>query len=115
VLSEEARIAFGSFPHSRGTGFQRVTLESDTPGVELKLEEGRLPKYLEARLSKPSVSASSEHRTWKLEVRVKPGAARGQFPRQEDRAYADSAVYVQIAGKTPRSLRIPVTGTANDG
>ncbi len=115
VPAEEARIAFGNFAHSRGTGFQRVTLESDTPGMELTVEEGRLPKYLEARLpAKPNVS-SSGHRTWRLEVRVKPGAARGQFPRQEDPAYADSAVYVRMGGKTPRSLRIPVTGTANDG
>lgn len=116
VLDEEARIAFGNFPHSRGTGFAGVTLESDTPGTELKLETERLPKYLEARLpAKPNLSASSGHQTWRLEVRVRPGAARGQFPRHEDPAYADSAVYVQIGGKTPRSLRIPVTGTANDG
>jgi hypothetical protein len=115
VPGEETSIAFGNFAHSRGTPFRAVTLESDTPGMELKLEEGRLPKYLEARLpAKPNVSASG-HRTWRLEVRVRPGAARGRFPRQEDPAYADSAVYVQTAGKTPRSIRIPVTGTANDG
>ena len=81
-----------------------------------RLEKDRLPKYLEARLpAKPNVSGSgSGHQTWRLEVRVRPGEARGQFPRQEDPAYADSAVYVQIVGKTPRSIRVPVSGTAND-
>ena len=112
---EEARLAFGSFPHSRGTPFQGVTLESDVPETQLRLEKGRLPEYLEARFpDKPNKTASG-HQTWRLEVRVRPGKARGQFPRQEDPAYSDSAVYVQIAGKTPRSIRIPVTGTANDG
>jgi hypothetical protein len=112
---DAGRVIFGNFKHKDGTAWRRVLLESDAPGMELKLEKDRMPKYLEVRLRPPEASASGGHQTWRLEVKVKPNAARGPFPRQEDPAYGDSAVYVQIVGKTPRSLRIPVSGTANDG
>jgi hypothetical protein len=110
---EEGRVIFGNFKRRNGTSWHGVALESDTPETELKLEEQRVPKYLEVKFHQPTGKAR-EHRTWRLEVRVRPNEARGQFPRQEDPAYADSAVYVQMAGKTPRSIRIAVSGTAND-
>jgi hypothetical protein len=112
---EEGRVIFGNFVRSRGTSWHTVLLESETPGMELKLEEKRVPKYLEVRFPAKPEGSSSGHQSWKMEVRVREGAARGQFPRDGDPEYADSAVYVQIAGKTPRSIRVAVSGTANDG
>jgi hypothetical protein len=108
------RVDLGNFVRRDGTRWRRLALESDLAGMELELERSRLPKYLEVRFPPKPEESKSGHRTWRLEVRVPPNAARGPFPRREDPAYRDSAVYVRIAGKTPRSIRIPVTGVAND-
>jgi hypothetical protein len=50
-----------------------------------------------------------------LEVRIPRDKARGEFPRLDDPVYHDSAIYVKTKEKPPRTIRIPVTGTANEG
>jgi hypothetical protein len=105
-------LQLGQFSSRRGKR-DSITLESDEPGLKLELDERRLPGYLKAELSREPEEVGG-HRLWRLEVRVLPGQAHGSFPRQDDPAYRDSAIYVKTVTPRPRFIRIPVVGTANE-
>ncbi len=84
-----------------------VLLQSDVAGLELEVDAARTPAILEVPpLEEPEVVFG--HRTWKLVVKVRPNQVFGPLP-------ADCAVYVKRKGGTPRTIRIPVVGTANSG
>jgi len=112
VETEEGVLRFGSFNRSQGKR-QSLTLGADGPGLELDVDRERTPDYLTVHLDKPRVALG--HQTWRLLVQVLPNRVSGSFPRQDDPAYRDCAVYLKTREKTPRSIRIPVVGTANDG
>ncbi len=108
---ESGAINFGSF--RRGSEPERaVTIRSEVPGVELDLDKTRVPEYLRATLTEePTLGGGGK--AWKLLLRALPGAY-GAFPRDDDPAYRDSAVYVRTAGPAPQSLRVAVKGDAVD-
>lgn len=105
-------LDLGPFPRARGTK-GRLVLETDEKNLELELDKPRTADYLKASLEKLRDTGSG-HRSWRLEVEVPPGKARGEFPSANNPLYRDSAVYVKTTGKPPHSIRIPVMGTAND-
>jgi hypothetical protein len=109
---EPGEIILGPFPSKRGKKGD-ITLQTDVKNLGLELDKSRVPEYLKARLKGPEETGTG-HRTWVLEVEVPPDAAHGDFPRQDDPVYRDSAIYVKTNEKPQRSIRIPVKGAAND-
>ncbi len=110
---EGGAVLLGPFPSSRGAKGD-VTLQSDRPGLELTLDDTRVPSFVKAKLEGPEKSLGG-HRMWVLRVEVPPSAASGEFPRPEDPVFRDSAIYVKTNEKPSRSIRIPVRGVANAG
>jgi hypothetical protein len=110
---EGGRVGLSPFPAGKGTE-HRVLLHSDVPGMELEVDTARTSEFLEARLEKPE-TVPSGHRTWRLIVKVLPNMVHGKFPSADDPALRDSAVYLKRKGGPPRSVRIPVGGTATAG
>jgi hypothetical protein len=106
-------LDLGPFPRKRGKE-GRVMLQTDEKNLDLELDTSRLPEYVKATLSKPRESTGG-HRSWELRVEIPANAAWGEFPRDNSPVYRDSAVYVKTKEKPPRSIRVPVIGTANDG
>jgi hypothetical protein len=104
---ERVPLQFGSF--DRGKAPRRdVQLRSSVPGLGLELDRGRLPDYLEAKVTGPQADGPS--RIWQLEVRVLADKVpAGEFPR-------DAAVYLRTVGPTPdapsQAVRVPVGGNA---
>jgi hypothetical protein len=111
--TDAGAIAFGVFERQRGAR-RTVVLQSSVPGLKLELDpDHKVPEYLKVKLDKAREGPAGS-RTWDLRVEVVPGGARGVFPRDDDPTYRDSALYLKTVEKTPRTIRIPVTGTAND-
>jgi hypothetical protein len=110
---EVGAILLGPFPSSRGAKGD-ITLQTDRPKLELTLDTTRVPSFVKARLEGPE-KTPGDHRMWVLRVEVPPNAANGEFPRQEDPVFRDSAIYVKTNETPPRSIRIPVRGVANAG
>jgi hypothetical protein len=107
------KIQFNAFRRDRGTE-KPVTLQSDVKGLKLEVDQALTAAFLEATLEPPK-SFPNGKQAWKLNVRVRPGKANGTFPRQDDPAYRDSAVYVKmIDGEQTHSIRIPTQGEAQD-
>jgi len=106
-------LDLGPFPRKRGTQGSLI-LQTDEKNLDLELDSSRLPEYMKATLSKPKVTTRG-HRSWELHVEIPKNAAWGEFPRDDSPVYRDSAVYVKTKDKPPRSIRVPVMGTANDG
>ena len=50
---------------------------------------------------------------WEMRILVPPGKVSGEFPRTEG-AYKDCAIFLKVGGDKPRSLRIPITGRADN-
>jgi hypothetical protein len=115
-------VVLGTFPRSKGKR-ATVTLESEVAGVMLEVDRERMKQagtdFLTADLGAPSKGGPT--RTWRMQVEVKPNSANGPFPRREDPAYRDSAIYLKVwrevnGGRTALPpVRIPVYGTANEG
>ncbi len=108
--TEAGVVPMGSFPASQGREYTMV-LQSDVPGLELEVDAARTAEFLKVVLDKPE-TAPSGHRTWRLRVKVPPNTVYGKFPSADDPLLRDSAVYLRRKGGTPRSIRIPVGGTA---
>jgi hypothetical protein len=104
-------VTFGTFPRDSEPSPRVVFAHSETPGVGLEIVKDRLPEYLQARLTEDSTGGLGK--TWKLEIRVLPGAY-GPFPRDDDPTYRDSAVYVRTTGSSPQLVRVGVRGVAAD-
>ncbi|HZV05880.1 MAG TPA: hypothetical protein VE999_12425 [Gemmataceae bacterium] len=105
-------LDLGPFPRKRGT-HGRIMLRTDERDLDLELDASRLPEYIKASLKPKEMTRG--HRSWELRVEIPPNAASGEFPRNDSPVYRDSAVYVKTKEKLPRSIRVPVMGTANDG
>jgi hypothetical protein len=114
LQSDEGRVDFGDFDRAKGSR-RTMTLQSNRTGLDLELDRTRIPPYVEVRFPDQPEIASSGHRTWILHLAIQPNKARGTFPRRDDPIYRDSAIYVKTKELSPRTIRIPITGTANDG
>lgn len=110
--TEGGAINLGPFVRSRGTRGE-IVLQTDAPGIDLELDKAHVPEFLEAKFPDKPETSPGGHRLWVLEVKVRPNAARGEFPRAEDPVYHDSAIYVKTKTEPRRTIRIPVTGVAN--
>jgi hypothetical protein len=112
---ESGTINLGPFLSSRGAHGD-IMLHTDVRGLTLELDKERVPPYLEATFPDKPEETAGGHRIWVLRVKVKPGEARGEFPRSDESIYRDSAIYVKTTHEKPsRLIRIPVRGVANDG
>src|SRR5262249_15778700 len=69
---------------------KKVTLESDTPGLELT--KVKHPSFMDVELAKEPTGSGRQ--TWVLTIRVKPGAASGVFPRDEE-GYRDTGIHLK--------------------
>jgi hypothetical protein len=110
----EGMILFGAFRAGQGAQ-QHIVLQSDVKGLDLEVDVGRLPPFLAVPQLSPPEVASTGHRTWRLRVTVPPDKAAGHFPDSRLPGYGDSAIYLKTKEPTPRTIRIPVAGTANLG
>lgn len=110
---DQGRILFNAFRRDRGT-IKEIPLLSDVKGLKLEVDQAHTSAFLEAKLGPPQ-SFPDGRQSWRLSVRVLPGKTYGNFPRQDDPAFRDSAVYVKmIDGEQTRSIRIPVQGEAQE-
>ncbi|MFO0879931.1 MAG: hypothetical protein U0840_21505 [Gemmataceae bacterium] len=95
---------------------ESMPIVSEMQGVKLEVDESRLPPFLKASLT-PGKPTGDNRPSWMLRVEALPDKASGTFPRKDDPLYEDCAVYLisSMPGKQPRSIRIPVGGTASEG
>lgn len=107
---EEGHVRFLTFSTSKGK-LKSIQLFSETPGITLALDEKRTAPFLDVVINPPEIGAGGLH-TWNLDVRIPPGGLVGKFPRDDDPAFRDTAVYLKVlpAGRT---IRIPVDGIAD--
>jgi hypothetical protein len=112
---EGGEIDFLNFPRRNGSRTEKISLQSDVPGLALELDRKRTPDFLEVKLQREK-EVIAGRQVWTLSARVKPGKATGVFPRREDPRFADSAIYLKmtIPGKADGSVRIATQGTANE-
>ena len=94
-------IRLGPFDARSGTSRQ-VRLTSDRRELNLKL--AKHPPFMKVNLDKEKPG------TWQLTVAIEPNKVSGAFPRPDNEAYRDTAIYLAIEGEGGRRLRIPVTG-----
>jgi hypothetical protein len=111
-VDDTGGVAFGSFPKDSQPAPRVVYFRAESPDVKLELVKDRIPEFLDAVFTDESV-ASERSKAWKLEVRVQPGIY-GTFPRDDDPAYRDSAIYLRTVGPSPQYIRIGVRGDAVD-
>jgi hypothetical protein len=113
-VDDSGGISFGSFRRDSPPAPRSVLLQSAVPGLKLEVDERRLPDFLRASISREPDS-TEQFSKWKLEIRVLP-SVYGQFPREDEPGYRDSAVYVRSVGTGPRqTIRIAVRGDAGNG
>jgi hypothetical protein len=107
-------INFRSFRTQDGAR-ESITLQSEVPGLKLKVNQKRTSEFLTARLS-GSTQVGEGRQAWTLRAEALKGKAFGTFPRRGDPLFEDSAIYLEavVPGKPPRSIRIPVRGTGNE-
>jgi hypothetical protein len=112
-----SEVRFNSFPRSRGTA-SHITLSAGEPGVKIEFDEKKTPKYLSADVpKKPEVATRRgvPYRWfWKVEVKVVPNGALGEFPRRDNAEYEDAAVYFRAIRKDGKvvPVRVAVSGSA---
>jgi hypothetical protein len=108
-------INFRTFKSSQGKQ-DKISLSTEVDGVNLEVDPHRTSPFLSANLLQLS-AAEKGRKHWRLTVRVLPGKAFGPFPRRDNPAYEDCAVYLigTVPGKKPQSIRIAVQGTATEG
>jgi hypothetical protein len=111
-VDDAGGVAFGSFPKDSSPERKVVYFRTDSPDVKLELVKERVPEFLDATFTDESV-AGERNKAWKLEVRVAPGVY-GTFPRDDDPAYRDSAIYLRTVGPSPQHIRVGVRGDAVD-
>jgi hypothetical protein len=111
--AESGAINLGPFKRSQEKKVA-VSVQTDEKGLDLELDSSRIPAFLKVDFPKKPEVTDSGHRSWLLRITVPQNAARGEFPRSDDPVYHDSAIYVKTKETPPRSIRIPVIGTAND-
>jgi hypothetical protein len=116
--NQEDEVTFGDF--NRHSGVQRTLfLSSSEMGLHLEVDRERSASFVTVDLKEQPQEKGMDSRAWQLRIRIRPGQVSGHFPRREDTAYQDSAVYLKLRYddrvKLPRKLRIPLSGTAVEG
>lgn len=111
---DNGRVFIGPFARSQGSPRRGINLSSDVDDLRLELDHERVPDFLNVKFKDHGVQPGG-HRLWVLEVWVPPFKANGVFPRDDNKNYLDSAVYLKTVGKGGgRYLRIPVEGNADN-
>jgi hypothetical protein len=119
VNNDRYVIDFDTFKRSVGKHLT-IRLDSDHKDLDLKFVRERTPGFLAATVTLERKGSEDEPKRWRLEARVLPGKASGPFPRREDPAYADSAVYLRAekgskgGKKETKIIRIVVKGVASE-
>jgi hypothetical protein len=103
---DKGKVRLGPFPVTQG-GHKAVLIVAERPGIELKPEYVRIEpaslSYIKFSLkSEPAVEGKAR---WRLHVTVPPNGLSGRLPE-------DAALLIRLTGEPPRSVRIPITGTA---
>jgi hypothetical protein len=105
------RISFGNVYRNGGRMTRSIDLASQVPGMKLELLDKRTPPFLDAKLTEEA--GDELGKVWRLVVTLKP-TATGRFPRDDDPAYRESAVYVRSPSHGGQTVRIPVEGDVVD-
>ena len=80
--------------------------------MKLELDRARVPEFVQAALSEETATGGLG-KAWKLQLTILP-VAYGPFPRDDDPAYGDSAVYIRTSGPSAQSVRVGIRGDAVD-
>lgn len=109
VVGAETGISLKPFAVRDGIADEAI-LQTDRSDIQLSLASA--PKFLQVQLGKPKDEGG--RRTWALALEIKPNAVSGVFPRADNAALQDTAIYLKIMtpGAASRRLRIPVAGNA---
>jgi hypothetical protein len=107
-LKDRDRIRFETFSARLGAS-KTVTIEGD-PRIDITIEQ--VPAFLKLNLQENKATAP-DRKTWTLTVNIPPKAVLGAFPRPDDEALRDTAIYLKAQGQGSRRIRIPVSGTAS--
>jgi hypothetical protein len=94
---------------------KEATVESRNTDLTLALDKERTASFLKVDVREPKIVAGVK--TWSVRVEVPGKKAAGEFPREDNPDYRDSAVYLKMTDAKkpddkPRLLRIPVSGKA---
>ena len=108
---ETGALNFGSFRRDSEPA-RSVLISSGSSTKKLELDKSRIPEYVRAKLTEEP-RPGELGKAWKLEVQVLP-SVYGHFPRDDDPAYRDSAVYVRTADPISQSFRVALKGDAVD-
>ncbi len=105
---DKGQIHLGSFRARNGIS-KTVSVRTERADLTLRQEEIRVvPEsldYIKVRLEKEPVASAGSRPGWMLHVRIPPGSPSGKLPEH-------SAILLKIPGDPPRTVRIPITGTA---
>jgi len=93
---------------------KEATLETRNPDLSLAFEKA--PSFLKVNLNEPKIVSGVK--TWRIRVDVPGGKVAGEFPREDNPEYRDSAIYLKVTdakhpNDKPRLIRIPVSGKAS--
>jgi hypothetical protein len=111
VGHSDFRVNLGKFKREKGSQEKVILIETQTDDLNLETDPARTAEFLEVALERDP----DEKTKWRLRLKVKPNAASGAIPRDDDPKYRDSAIYVRQAGMpNARATRIAVEGTATD-
>jgi hypothetical protein len=96
---------------------KEATIESRNLGLKLTLDKERTAGFLRVDVRENEVVPGTGIKTWTIRVEVPPNRAAGEFPREDNPDYRDSAVYLKLtdaknSADKPRLVRIPVSGKA---
>jgi hypothetical protein len=111
-VDEAGGVGFGTFRRAAGAERQ-VILRTAKPDLKLELDKKRIPEYVEATLEKDASTDGGTH-AWYLRQKIASNVY-GSFPRDDDPAYQDSAIYLRAIGATTtQSIRLEIRGDAVD-
>jgi hypothetical protein len=110
-VDEAGGVGFGTFRRASQPERQ-IILRTAKPDLKLELDKKRIPEYVEATLEKDESTDGGTH-TWYLRLKIASNVY-GSFPRDDDPAYQDSAVYLRATGATTQLLRLEIRGDAVD-
>ena len=88
----------------------------ETRNLHLDLAFEKASSFLKVRLDDPKTANGVK--TWIIRVEVPGKKVAGEFPREDNAEYRDSAIYLKVTDAKhltdkPRLIRIPVSGKAS--